>query len=690
MHARVPLRGRVLCLLRRLHLSLVGDLADLGLGDIFQIVSMSRRSGTLRLQSLQRTADVVFSSGEVVAVHLLQGTGSVGERLLEVNAISPTRYQALLAAARSKAPGPVLFAEVDMTCEDLAEPLHDYLTELICTLFDWTEGTFSFVLQDEVNPWEGFSVKHVCSVVPEGVSAQFLAVEGARLQSERASNDSLESFLSRDRDLRPRNHEGPRSPTAQRFAAQLSSPQSSSAPSLLPPPLPSPNEAQSRSQSGWIPGPSPIKTEEALAPSHQDDPYSDDGLETLDAADLLEDVSSAPIATHPQISIVRSELRDVALLVISKSRPVAERLRSGLAPSFAVVQVASSRVEGEGWLKATAMIPAPRVIFADLGVGTGADLAPGLELTRYAAESHPTVRVVLYRDVDTDIPPAPEAMYVSEWAVLPAGVVMGDGAAVQAFCNDVIGVFRKALSKEPNRSPFPFSSPDLLPKPPTLQEEVTSGTGRVTPYDGDPESDRLFDLAREIAADMTDLDWGGESRIESDGDPRMDALRSLMVELINPSNRDAIALLVLRFAAQILERGALFLVARRAFVGQGGFSPDLASDEFVKRVRALRVGAGRSSVLDRVATDRRVLQGPLRDTPGNRDLLEGLGGCWHSHPVIAIPMLTGGRVAAILYGDNPTGAPLGPVDALDIFMQQAGQTLDRALLERQLRVRRDY
>ena len=30
-------------------LSLLGNLADLGLGDIFQIVSLSRRSGTLQL-----------------------------------------------------------------------------------------------------------------------------------------------------------------------------------------------------------------------------------------------------------------------------------------------------------------------------------------------------------------------------------------------------------------------------------------------------------------------------------------------------------------------------------------------------------------------------------------------------------------------------------------------------------------
>ncbi|HSI06037.1 MAG TPA: DUF4388 domain-containing protein, partial [Myxococcota bacterium] len=48
-------------------MSLVGNLADLGLGDIFQIVSLSRRSGSLKLDTPAESGEIVFVSGKVVA-----------------------------------------------------------------------------------------------------------------------------------------------------------------------------------------------------------------------------------------------------------------------------------------------------------------------------------------------------------------------------------------------------------------------------------------------------------------------------------------------------------------------------------------------------------------------------------------------------------------------------------------------
>ena len=47
-------------------MSLVGNLEDLGLGEILQIVSLSRKSGVLELKSLDREGRVVFRDGEVI------------------------------------------------------------------------------------------------------------------------------------------------------------------------------------------------------------------------------------------------------------------------------------------------------------------------------------------------------------------------------------------------------------------------------------------------------------------------------------------------------------------------------------------------------------------------------------------------------------------------------------------------
>ena len=47
-------------------MSLVGNLEDLGLGEILQIVSLSRKSGVLTLCSRGREGNIVFRQGQVI------------------------------------------------------------------------------------------------------------------------------------------------------------------------------------------------------------------------------------------------------------------------------------------------------------------------------------------------------------------------------------------------------------------------------------------------------------------------------------------------------------------------------------------------------------------------------------------------------------------------------------------------
>jgi len=46
-------------------MSLVGNLEDLGLGEILQIVSLSRKSGVLTLQCQEKEGKIYFSDGQV-------------------------------------------------------------------------------------------------------------------------------------------------------------------------------------------------------------------------------------------------------------------------------------------------------------------------------------------------------------------------------------------------------------------------------------------------------------------------------------------------------------------------------------------------------------------------------------------------------------------------------------------------
>ncbi len=67
-HAPFALRGRA----AEGSMSLVGNLEDLSLGDILQIISLSQKSGVLELSSDQGCARIVFRSGLVHAA-LLKG-----------------------------------------------------------------------------------------------------------------------------------------------------------------------------------------------------------------------------------------------------------------------------------------------------------------------------------------------------------------------------------------------------------------------------------------------------------------------------------------------------------------------------------------------------------------------------------------------------------------------------------------
>ncbi|MFC1611758.1 hypothetical protein ACFL6C_12420, partial [Myxococcota bacterium] len=199
------------------------------------------------------------------------------------------------------------------------------------------------------------------------------------------------------------------------------------------------------------------------------------------------------------------------------------------------------------------------------------------------------------------------------------------------------------------------------------------------------ESTMPYDLRREIAGAIQDVEVPGADEmppaVETSGP--VGTLRSMLAELVDPANRDTVTLLVLRFASVVFERAVLFLVTRRAFVGLGGFSFEESSDRFVGRVRKIRVPVDVESVFNKVTRFRAPFRGSLDHTSGNDRLVAGVGGTW-PHDVAVMPLVSSDRVAAILYGDNPTGRALGATDTLEIFLQQAGLAMDRVLLERKL------
>ncbi|MEO0814290.1 MAG: response regulator [Myxococcota bacterium] len=183
----------------------MGNLADLGLADIFQIVSLSRRSGTLQLSTQLETGEIIFLDGRVVAAFRSGADWSVGDVLLEAGVITPTTFQDMLAAQARGVNGTLLAKQFALDADGWESAVKTMMSDIVYAMFEWDDGTFSFVLEQGIDPWRGFALGASRAVVSQGVNPQYLAMEGARRRDERQQSDSLSQFLSRDASEEPAN-----------------------------------------------------------------------------------------------------------------------------------------------------------------------------------------------------------------------------------------------------------------------------------------------------------------------------------------------------------------------------------------------------------------------------------------------------------------------------------------------------
>jgi hypothetical protein len=100
-------------------------------------------------------------------------------------------------------------------------------------------------------------------------------------------------------------------------------------------------------------------------------------------------------------------------------------------------------------------------------------------------------------------------------------------------------------------------------------------------------------------------------------------------------------------------------------------------------LRELSLGSREPAWFRRVIEERRPLRGAPTDNGDHR--LAVLLGNEIPAEVYVAPIVTGDRVAALLYADNlPGQEPLGDTSALEVLLDAAGIALDRALIERTL------
>ncbi len=170
----------------------------------------------------------------------------------------------------------------------------------------------------------------------------------------------------------------------------------------------------------------------------------------------------------------------------------------------------------------------------------------------------------------------------------------------------------------------------------------------------------------------------------------LERLRRIMNEMagikgMSPSLTAEVALLILRYAAQILGRGVLFVVRQASIRGIGQFGLVFGSGSADRRVRNLDIPIDAPSVFANVLQTGRTYRGRLEANDWNRYLVEQLGGREPTE-VAVVPLIVESSVVCALYGDNlPEGSVISTVDGIEILMHEIGLAVEKARLERRLK-----
>ena len=563
-------------------MSLVGNLEDLGLGEILQIVSLSRKSGVLQLNSRERDGRVIFRDGQVIRAMASTFPENLGDLVLRNGlADMETLKQALVIQQEhddDRRIGDILVSEFGVDREAIEAAVREQLEKIVYSFFGWDEGAFSFELGDcqelvvtNLNPLQ--------FMLDQGLNPQWLAMEGSRILDEKRH---------RGEDL----------------------------------------EEQGES----------LVDLESLLAEVNGDPSSQPFSETGSIAQAPESADSGPAPDSPR-----------RFIVVDDDPNTAEQIAALLQEHKAQVHAYTTY---PAFMDAVDKAdPRSTILVIDLIMPRrdGSGVLGGLELLENIRSKYPDFQIL----------------------------VMSDHP-----------------NQEAEQRVRGFGIPTLFPKP--KKDEVLDDRGRAGlkalvdkilafgPADKlNTVGDGLYNIGAELLKEMGEVAVGASPQ-SSQQSPGLHLLRGMLQELNNPSLGGGIILLILRFASELMNRAVILLVKDQEVVGLGQFGIELEGESADVKVRNTRLPKTAKHVFTEALETFSPYHRNPAETEWNSYLFNQLGGDRPSEVFVG-PLISEGRVVAVLYGDNlPEQKPIGDTESLEIFLSQAGLAMEKALLERRM------
>ena len=194
-------------------MAIEGPLRELGVHDVFQLLDLTRKTGSLRVRSALRDNDGVvhFLKGRVVGASMRDDSHKLGNMLVQAGRITDAELaRALEIQAQPGAPhrlGEVLLSMGAISSRELERQVRRQIETVVFELLSWSEGYFSF---EEGEPDVGVAE------TDGGLTAEALLMEAARRidewarMADRIPNADVVPALDADEghaatlDLRPR------------------------------------------------------------------------------------------------------------------------------------------------------------------------------------------------------------------------------------------------------------------------------------------------------------------------------------------------------------------------------------------------------------------------------------------------------------------------------------------------------
>jgi hypothetical protein len=642
-------------------MSLVGNLEDLSLGDIMQIISLSQKSGVLALEGASGAARIVFRNGMVHAASAKGAPTDLRGVLVERQLLDGALFDRLASnAADLGLPVEELIErEGHLTADRIQEVLKETIESLVLGMFAWPSGNFSFDVRSELEP------EDPQLLLSDGINAQYLAMEGMRIADE-----------------------------SQRDATGAAA----KATEVVVPPA----------AAGAEPSASAREAAEALfgAEALETEPVEAGEELVLEEAAVVEldDEADATAADVLVASVVEKADGGPAPAVEARADELAAPAVDARAD-----ELAAPAVEARADELAAAPQPASEAVAAATPEAVDAPETVGATAGAPAAERPPSATSVVLIDPD---------VAVVEWV---KAAIQPDFARVHVFQQSEPGLARIRQYLIRGERPVVLISTrtridslsgihglaDFVARLKTQARQLVviglhdaedgKGPPASVDFDGvlarpsraqlrERDEDQAALLTRDFArsvhtivAGRADAPKGARGRATS-----LEDVRDTTTRLQEASSRGEILPVVLDFAATLFVRVAMLIVRGDqvfAVAGRGIAALDVSDP--LDSPPPVSLPNPDSGWIQRVIESGK----PLRaapETAADRELLARFGGVEPSEAYLG-PIESGGSTIALLYGDPGQGdAPMPDTSGLEVVLQHAGLALERAALERAL------